>query len=346
MLAVRKTEPTFGVRLDDVPEPTFPGPGEVLVDVAAVGICGSDVHVYQWTQGYDFMKSRLPVTLGHEFSGTVVKLGEGVKHVDVGDRVAVMPSISCMNCSICASGRPTLCPNKETLGLTKNGAFAKYVIAPALGCIKLDGRVDMVLASLIEPLCVGDNVAQVGEISSGSAVVVLGPGTIGQAVVRAARWRGATFVLAVGLNDPSRLNVSRQMGATHTFDLASGKTLREAMDDISPGMMADVVVEATGQASSITDGFGVLKRGGILVAAGIHSKPVSFDVTSMIRNKQQLRGAHGSHREAWEIMAKRIVTEPDSIRPMVSVELDLQQADEGFKRCLARDVSKVILRPS
>lgn len=345
MLAVRKTEPSLGVRLDDVPEPAQPGPREVVVNVAAVGICGSDVHVYQWTSGYDFMRSRLPVTLGHEFSGVVVAAGADVHAVQVGDRVAVMPSISCMNCSVCAGGRPALCPNKETLGLTRDGAFARYVKVPALGCIKLEDATDLVLASLIEPLCVGDNAAQVGEVTSGSTVVVLGPGTIGQASVRAARWRGATCVLAVGLNDTGRLAVAQQMGATHTHDLASGGSLRQALDSIRPGLMADVVIEATGHPSSIPDGLGVLKRGGIFVAAGIHAQPVSFDLTSLIRNKQQLRGAHGSHRQAWEVMARRIAEEPEAVRPMVSLELGLDQAEEGFARCLARDVSKVILRP-
>lgn len=345
MLAVRKKHAEFGLSLDQIPTPKEPGPQEVLIKVAAAGICGSDVHVYEWTSGYEFMKSKFPVVLGHEFSGTVAALGVDVPDLVIGDPVVVMPGISCMRCRVCARGEPSLCPNKETVGLSRDGAFAPYVLAPALGCLRLPYGTDMKLAALVEPLCVGDNAAEIGEITTGDTVVVLGPGTIGQAVIRCARWRGATRVIAVGMNDEPRLKVAQAMGATHLIDLSQVSSLEEGVKAITEGVPVDVVIEATGHPSSIPDGFRVLRQGGILVTAGIHSKPVSFDVTAMIRNKQQLRGAHGSHRRSWEMMISRIALEPDAVRPMISLELSLKDAIEGFNRCRMRDVSKVILSP-
>ncbi len=346
MLAVRKTGAYPGISLDQISEPTAPGADEVVVEVAAAGICGSDVHVYEWSTGYAFMKSKLPVTLGHEFSGHVVSVGPGVTQVALGDLVTVIPTRSCMRCSYCAGGAPNLCLDRDTVGLTRDGAFARFVRVPALSCLKLAPDTDPVLAALIEPLSVGDHAANVGEVKSGDTVVVLGPGTIGQAAMRAARWRGALRVIAVGMHDESRLLTARAMGATHTLDLAEIASLTDAVLAINHGRLAEVVVEATGHPSSVSAGLDILCRGGILVAAGIHAVPVTFDLTRLVRNSQQIRGAHGSRRRSWEMVAERIALEPESVRPMVSIELDLADAQLGFEKCLAREVSKVILRPT
>jgi threonine dehydrogenase-like Zn-dependent dehydrogenase len=345
MLVVRKTDLQAGVSLEQVNRPSCAGADEVLVAVAAVGICGSDIHVYEWSESYDFMKSKLPVTLGHEFSGRITEVGFNVKNLAVGDLVAVLPTSSCMKCSYCAGGQPNLCTDRQTIGLTRDGAFASLVRAPAISCLKLDPQTDPVLAALIEPLAVGDHAANVGEIKAGDTVVVLGPGTIGQAIVYAAKCRGALNVIVVGMNDETRLKTTTAMGATHTIDLAQTSDLLAAVLSINDNVLADVVIEATGHPSSLSAGLTVLRRGGVFVAAGIHSVPVSFDLTRLVRNSQQIRGAHGSRRRSWEIIAQRILLEPEAFKPMVSLELALSDAELGFTKCLAREVSKVILRP-
>ncbi len=345
MLAVRKTGAFPGVSLDQIKEPSEPGRDEVLIEVAAVGICGSDVHVYEWSKGYEFMQSKLPVTLGHEFSGHVAQVGTSVNNVSIGDLVTVIPTSSCMRCTYCAGGRPNLCTHRITIGLTTDGAFARFVRVPAISCLKLVPGTDPVLAALIEPLAVGDHAANVGEIKAGDTVVVLGPGSIGQAVAYAAKCRGALRVIVVGMNDSPRLQTARAIGATHTIDLAENNDLLSAVLEINDNQLADVVIEATGHPSSLSAGLDVLCRGGILVSAGIHSVPVTFDLTRLVRNSQQIRGAHGSRRRSWEIIAQRIAYEPESIRPMVSLVLGLTDAQLGFQKCLSRDVSKVILQP-
>ncbi|MYN13927.1 alcohol dehydrogenase catalytic domain-containing protein [Pusillimonas sp. TS35] len=346
MLAVRKIGPVPGISVENVAAPAAPEVDEVTIKVHAAGICGSDLHVYEWSAGYEFMRSRLPVTLGHEFSGKVVAMGAGVGSVSMGDRVAVMPTSSCLRCARCLAGNAHLCMDRKTVGLTRDGAFSQYVNVPAISCIKLATGTDLVLAALIEPLSVGDNAAEVGGVASGDTVIVLGPGTIGQAIIRAARWRGATRVIAVGMNDEARLRTAAAMGATDVIDLAATPSLKEGVLALMDGALADVVIEATGRASSISDGLSVLRKGGVLVTAGIHSQPVSFDLTMFVRNQQQLRAAHGSRRRSWEVIAQRIANEPESVRPMISAELDLKDAEEGFRRCLEREVSKVILRPA
>ncbi|NYT25175.1 alcohol dehydrogenase catalytic domain-containing protein [Alcaligenaceae bacterium] len=345
MLAVRKLRPATGISIEEVPPPSAPPPGDVTIQVHAAGICGSDLHVYQWGTSYDFMRSRLPLTLGHEFSGKVVATGEGVTNIAIGDRVAVMPAGSCLRCSNCLGGDVHLCTDKKTLGLTRDGAFSRFVNAPALDCIKLAPGTDLTLAALLEPLSVGDNAAAVGGVTSGDTVVVLGPGTIGQAIVRAARWRGATRVIAVGMNDKPRLETALALGATDVIDLASESSLKDGIRALTGSTTADVVIEATGHETSISDGLSILRKGGVLVSAGIHARPASFDLTSFVRNQQQLRAAHGSRRKSWEIIARHIATDPASVRAMVSMEMSLRDAEEGFRRCFERNVSKVVLRP-
>lgn len=345
MLALQKTHPTFGLKLQHIAAPLPPAQDEVLIAVKAVGICGSDVHVYEWTDGYDFMRERLPVVLGHEFSGVIKQVGAQVSHLHVGMPVAIMPGISCMQCDMCLNGDLTLCLQREVIGLTRNGAFAPFVNVPARACLPLPYDIDLKLAALLEPLCVGDNATEVGDIQAGSSVLILGPGTIGQAIARCASWRGATQIIIVGKEDGPRLDVARQVGATHTIDLAKTPHLRQEVLSLTGGKPVDVVIEATGHSSSITEGVGVLRKGGIFVAAGIHAQPVSIDLTSLVRNKQQLRGAHGSNRKGWERMIQRLHLDPESVRPMISAELDLKDALLGFEKCRARAVSKVLLCP-
>ncbi|MEF7616737.1 alcohol dehydrogenase catalytic domain-containing protein [Aquincola sp. MAHUQ-54] len=345
MLALRKTAPAPGLVLQDVAEPGRPEAGEVLIEVAAAGICGSDVHVYDWTDGYAFMSSRLPVTLGHEFCGRIAAVGPEVSGLAEGDLVAPIPTIGCMRCTDCAAGFPQRCNFRRTVGLTRDGAFARFVRVPALSCVKLHPGTDPVLAALLEPLCVGDNAANVGDVHFGDVVLVLGPGTIGQAIARAASWRGAAQVVVAGMNDTARLATALQVGATDTLDLALFSNLRSAFLALTNGREADVVFEATGHPASIADGLSVLRKDGVLVSAGIHATPAQIDLTALVRNRQQLRGAHASRRPSWEIMARRLIEMPEQVRPFVSLQLGLEDAIGGFERSRARDVSKVVLRP-
>jgi threonine dehydrogenase-like Zn-dependent dehydrogenase len=189
MLALRKTAPTPGLALEQVKEPGSPASDEVLIEVAATGICGSDVHVYKWAgSSYDFMRPLLPVTIGHEFSGRIAAIGADVSGLAKGDLVIVTPTSSCMRCAQCAGGQPLLCTSRKTIGLTRDGAFARFVHAPALSCILLPPATDPAIAALAEPLSVGDNAASIGEVRFGDIVVVLGPGSDIKEIAAPAIW--------------------------------------------------------------------------------------------------------------------------------------------------------------
>lgn len=191
MLALRKARPGFGLELAEAPDPAPPGPGEVTLRVAAAGICGSDVHAYEWTEGYGHMAPHLPVTMGHEFSARVVAAGPGAG-LAAGARVAVHP-------------RLVVDGARRTLGLTAQGGFAPFVTAPAANCLPLPDAVDDELGALTEPLAVAAEAVQVGAVGLGDTVLVLGPGTIGQGLALMARAAGAARVIVAGRADAPRL---------------------------------------------------------------------------------------------------------------------------------------------
>ena len=151
MLALRKTAPGFGLALEEAPEAHPPGPGEVVLEVEAAGICGSDVHAYEWTEGYGFMVPHLPVVMGHEFSARVIRPGTG-SGFEAGARVCVIPFVSCGACPECRAGQPRECSRRETIGLTRDGGFARQVRVPSRCCIPLPENVDNEVGALAEPL--------------------------------------------------------------------------------------------------------------------------------------------------------------------------------------------------
>jgi 2-desacetyl-2-hydroxyethyl bacteriochlorophyllide A dehydrogenase len=344
MLAIRKTAPRPGLEVARVQEPDSPGHGEVILEVAAAGICGSDVHVYEWTRGYEWMQQRLPVTLGHEFAGRIVAVGSAVEGLRCGDQVTVWPTVACMRCPQCLRGQPQFCSAKVTLGLDRDGAFAKYVRVPAVSCFALPSGLDPAIAALTEPLCVGENAVRVAGVELGDTVLVLGPGTIGQACAFMARRRGAARVIVVGKNDAPRLGVADRVGATDVLDLAQG--LLQPLLSATLGIdEVDVVVEATGAAESVSDGLRVLRRGGVLASAGIHARPVEVDMTALVRKKQQIRGAHGSTRRSWESVVALLAESTGQLRPMITHRIGLDDAIEGFELSRKREASKVVLCP-
>ncbi|WP_342641756.1 zinc-dependent alcohol dehydrogenase [Rhodoligotrophos ferricapiens] len=343
MKAVRKTSPEPGVRIEQVNAPRTLGPNDVLVEVAAAGICGSDVHVYEWTSGYDFMRDKLPLTLGHEFAGRVIERGAAVTTIDVGARVTVWPSSGCGNCAPCRRGEPENCLQKSTLGLMRDGGFARHVVVPEKACFSLPDGLDLDLAALTEPLCVGAQAVDVGQVRFGDTVVVLGPGTIGQAIAQFARKAGAAKVIMVGFNDGPRLAVCEALGFGHRIDLAE-QELAATVSAIAGGPV-DCVFEATGVAASIRDGLGLLRKGGVLVTTGIHARPVEVDLTDFVRRKLQLRGSHGSRPAIWEKVLRVLGESGESFRPMITHRLPLDEAVEGFELARRKEASKVMLMP-
>lgn len=338
MLAFRKTAPVFGAQLDEVPEPAADGTS-VLVEVEAAGICGSDIHMYEWTAGYDWLIPSLPVAMGHEFCGRVVAVGADVVDIAVGQRVVVVPGYSCLTCGDCMAGRFDTCRSRKTTGLSMDGAFAPLVRVPARTCLPISEDLPGEIAAMTEPLCVSERAVSFGNVQLGDDVVVLGPGVIGLGVAYLAMRR----VTVIGKSDPLRLGIAEKLGAERIIDLADYEG--RSLSDIIGGRGADVVFEATGAADSITQGLDLLRDYGMMVAIGIHHEPSPIDTTPFVRRKLQMRGAHGSGRDNWDRVMALMPSAISDLAPLVTHQIGLEQVVEGFEMCRRREACKVILRP-
>jgi 2-desacetyl-2-hydroxyethyl bacteriochlorophyllide A dehydrogenase len=241
------------VAIENVDDPT-PQAGEVVVRVAACGLCGTDLHILQG----EFAPS-LPIIPGHEFAGVVVASGPGVLDVSEGDRVAVDPSLYCNECHYCRLGRNNLCLRWGAIGVTVAGGAAEYVAVPAANCVRLPEQVDTADATLIEPLACAVRGYDVLRSQLGSRVLIYGAGTMGLMMLKLAQHVGAVSVDVVDLN-PERLAVAARLGLSNAAPSAG---------EIEPAFGWDLVIDATGNTAAIQDGIARVGPGGTFLQFGV-----------------------------------------------------------------------------
>ncbi len=241
-----------------VPEP---GQGEVLVQVLAVGTCGSDVHYYEHGRIGDFVV-RQPLVLGHEPSGVVVARGPGATGHDLGQRVALEPGVPCAHCLQCRLGRYNLCPDMRFFGTPPvDGAFCEYVTLPVEFAHAIPDQLSDEAAGLLEPLSVGVWACRKARVQPGSRVLITGAGPIGLVAVQVARTFGATEVVVTDVN-PRRLRVAAELGATGTIDV-SVSSLADS------GYEPDVLLECSGVPAATSEAVRRIARAGRVVLVGM-----------------------------------------------------------------------------
>ncbi len=342
MLALRKTRPAPGLEFADISEPA-PAFGEVMVAVEAAGICGTDVHIADWTAGYESMTAGMPVTIGHEFAGRVVALGEGAVGVVAGQRVTVRPSTVCGHCAACAGGNPDDCTGRKGIGIGRDGAFTRLVRVPSLNCVAVPEGLDAELAAMTEPLSVSMHAADLATVRPGQRVLVLGPGPIGLGIAMFAAAAGAEVVLA-GHGDAARLTLAREAFGIAVLDLA-GTDLASGLAAMGQAAPFDAVIEAAGVAAAIEDGLRQLRKGGVFVVAGIHARPAPIDLTRLVRMEQTIHGAYRAPIADWSRVLAFMVRNQEMVRRLITHRLPLVDAMEGFALSHRRQACKVILLP-
>ncbi len=343
MKSLRKLSPAHGLALEDTPRPA-PGPGEVLLRVQSTGVCGTDLHIDEWTPSYHFMTPALPVTIGHEFSGEVTTLGEGVKGFAPGQLVTVRPSTTCGQCAACQAGDFDACVTRRGIGVMRDGAFAEWVRVPARNCVPVPAGVDAEVAALAEPLTVSWESVRTGGVKQGDRVLVFGPGNIGQGIALFARAAGARQVVVAGHDDKPRLDVLRTMGFTDLIDFAQAGMDEGLKPYLAEGRF-DVVIEATGAAAVVNAGLAALKPHGVLVITGIHAAPVAVDLTALVRQHQEIRGSYRAPEAAWPQVVAYMQDHQDTLRHMITHRMPLSQAVEGFALARNKLATKVMVQP-
>ncbi|MGP4048059.1 zinc-dependent alcohol dehydrogenase family protein [Streptomyces sp. 2A115] len=318
------------VTVTTVPDPT-PGPREVVVDVAACGLCGTDLHILQG----EFAPT-LPVVPGHEFAGEVVGLGSEVTELALGDRVAVDPSLYCNECRYCRAGRNNLCDRWQAIGVTVAGGAAEYAVAPVANCVRLPDHVDVQDAALIEPLSCAVRGYDVLNSRLGSHVLIYGSGTMGLMMLELAKRTGAASVDIVDVN-PERLTTAKKLGCSQAALSA---------DELGRPTGWDVVVDATGNAAAIQDGLERVAKAGTFLQFGVSDYATTATISPYrIYNQEITITGSMAVLHSYERAAELFATGVLDPQVFISHRMPLTEYPQALDQFAAGQGRKIVVLP-
>jgi len=338
MKAIAKTRPAFGAEIIEMPEPR-PGEGELLVRIGACGICGSDLHLYEWELGADRMAAQMPFVMGHEPAGDVVAVGTRVTGYEPGDRVALDPFGHCGNCGPCRAGRFNLCSSPTHL----SGAFAEYAIAPVGNAHRVPKDMNIEVAALLEPFGTGLHAVEQSSLKAGDSAVVEGPGPIGLSVALSLRALGVTSIVVTGLDvDKDRLALAREMGFKTIC--ASDRNWIEQVRAVMPEGGADAVFDACGMIDSPRE---LLHRGGQLVEIGWPARDLSStELRALFFHGVSIINSRVRMPETWRRAIALVASGAVDLMPMVTHRFEITHGIEAFELLRARGGVKALVIPN
>ena len=344
MKAVAKTRPGVGIEVIDVPRPVIQ-PGEVLLQVAACGICGSDLHTYEWTKSGRERRGKpieLPRVLGHEPSGVVAEVGAGVTNVKVGDRVTSDSWGGCGQCYYCRIGKVNLCEPRFNIGSLRDGALAEYVLVPSFNLYPLPANVSLEIGAMIEPLGVAVHaVERCTTLKPGDRAVVLGPGPIGLLTAMVVRAAGAS-VTVLGLSgDRVRLDLAAKLGFDTIVTDGPGGT--QGVFDRTDGRGADIVFDAAGALQAAVP---LARKGGEVVILGLPSDEITLDLLAAISKELTFTISLGRNPTSWHRAINMLASGALDISPLISHRLSLDDAERAFQLLRSGDGVKILLTPA
>ena len=338
MKALVKSEAKPGLWLKDVPEPDV-GINDVLVRVLRTAICGTDLHIYKW-DSWAQETIPVPMVVGHEFVGEIVRVGSNVNDFHPGQIVSGEGHVVCGRCRNCLAGRRHLCAHTSGIGVDRQGAFAEYVALPMSNVWEHRPGIDLDVASLFDPF--GNAVHTALQFPLlGEDVLITGAGPIGVMAAAVCRHAGARHVVVTDVN-PKRLELATTLGATRVVDVS-----REKLGDVqqSLGMTEgfDVGLEMSGNASAFRDMIASMCHGGKIAMLGIPEQDLSIDWNLVIFNMLTIKGIYGREMyETWYKMSVMIDSGLD-LKPVISHRLHFSEFQQGFDALLAGNASKVVL---
>lgn len=331
--------------VDNFPEPDV-GPHDVLVEVAACGICGSDIHGYDGSSG----RRIPPLVMGHEASGTVVQIGSAVTTFAAGHRVAMDSMVSCGGCAFCKRGETNLCDNRRVLGVScgeyrKHGAFAKYVAVPAASCYALPDELSFEHAAMIEPTSIAVHAVGRLPVELGDVAVVVGSGMIGMLALQCLRLAGCSKVVVIDLDD-SRLAMAKSLGADVTLN-SKNENVVEAIGKLTSGRGADLVVEAVGIAPTVKLSIDLVRKGGSVALVGNLQPDVPMPLQSVVTREVTLYGMCASLGSEYPRCIELLASGKIVVDPLITARAPLESGPDWFRRLYAGEsgAMKVILQP-
>lgn len=336
---------TDNMIIKEIPVPEI-GKKEVLVSLEYVGICGSDVHyfhsgccgAYKVDLSEDFM-------LGHECAGTIVKVGEEVETLKVGDKVALEPGITCGKCEFCKSGHYNLCPDVVFLATPPvQGCNEEFIAFPEDMCFKLPDNMSTKEGALIEPLSVGFYAAEQGEVKTGDSVIILGAGCIGLVTLLACKAHGAGQIIVADLVD-ARLNKALELGATTVIN--SGKEdVSARIEELTGGRGADVVFETAGSPVTIAQTPFFVRRGGTITLVGISAQQeISYNFAQIMDKEATIKSVF-RYKNIYPKAIAAVAGGAIDVKSIVTHEFDLEHIQEAYEEAVNNktDLVKAVIK--
>jgi L-iditol 2-dehydrogenase len=328
----------------DLPAPV-PGAEEILVRVAACGICGSDVHGYDGTSG----RRIPPIVMGHEAAGVVAAVGAGVTGFKAGDRVTFDSTVYCGECEFCRQGEINLCNNRQVVGVScgdyrRAGAFAEFVVVPQRIAYHLPDALEFPQAAMLEAVSVALHAVRISEMKGGETALVIGAGMIGLLTLQAAKAGGAARVLVADI-DQTRLQRATSVGADETLLLSGGELVKEVLRR-TEGRGVDLVLEAVGREETIAASIASVRKGGTVTLIGNISPEVKIPLQVVVSRQIRLQGScasSGEYPQAMELLASGKI----KVQSLITAVAPLSDGPAWFARLHAGEpnLMKVVLDP-
>lgn len=337
MKALVKTASAPGFTLKNVPEPTIRD-DEVLIRVKRAGVCGTDVHIYDWdawAQG----RVKPPLVIGHEFAGEVARVGKLVTDVKGGDRVTAEGHIVDGRCLLCRTGNSHVCPHTKIIGVDRDGCFAEYIAMPATNVWQLDDNVSYDIGGIHDPMGNAFHTALTAEIP-GATVLVTGCGPIGIFAVGICKAAGASRIIASDVNE-TRLALAKKMGATDVVHPSEAEAVVMKHTD---GLGVDVVLEMSGVPAAVHQAFALARVGGRVQMLGIPSKSIDVDfATEIIFKGLTVYGVVGRRMyDTWLMMTRFLRSGQFDPTPVITHRFPLEAFDDAMRVIKSGEAGKVI----
>lgn len=330
------------VKIMDVEKPQIRS-DEVLIQVKAAGICGTDIHILK-DNSYPI---KPPVTLGHEVSGVIAEVGEDVLGWKVGDKVVSETYYyTCNDCFFCKTGNPNLCEDKNSIGSAVNGAMAEYVKVPAKNLHYFPDYLSFEEACMTEPLvCCVQAVLQHGNLSPDSMVVLMGPGTIGLLTLQVIKLFGCKVAVLGTKKDEERLNMALTLGADKIM-YVEDSDIREQVKNYCRGMGADAIFECSGAVSAIQLAMDLMRKGGHYTQVGIPSREAAIDMGKIVLREYSINGTYATRPIWWDRTIEFLNDKRIQLKPLMSTAYTLEDWEKGFAEAIQGEGFKHILVPN
>src|SRR5437773_1022972 len=343
MKALRKMRSARGLSLETAATPVV-GQTDVLVRVKAASICGTDLHIYgwdRWSQG----RIKPPVTLGHEFCGTVERVGDEVRAVVAGDFVSDEMHVNCGHCHQCRLGRSHICQNLRIIGIDQDVAFAEFVNIPASNIWRLDASIPEHYGAILDPLGNAVHTVLAGPIA-GQTVLVTGCGPIGLMAIAVAKACGSSTVFATETNEKRRA-MAKEMGADMVLNPAKEDAVAKILAETN-GTGVDALLEMSGNATAIQQGFKALRPGGRASLLGIPTESVPLDlVNDVIFKGATVQGIYGRRMyETWVQMTSLLKAGRLNLDPLFGERASLDRSESAFALLQGGLAGKILLYPN